>query len=71
MQVSKKKKKKSSKSRCFIVKKFQIINIGEAVKVYQHFQNVFKTWRFLRTNFDKRCLKVGKIKMPDFKKMYV
>ena len=34
-------KKKNSKRRCFIAKKFQIINIGEAIKLYQYFQNLF------------------------------
>ena len=33
--------KKKSKGCCFIVDKFQIINIGEAVKLYQQFQNLF------------------------------
>ena len=45
MQISKKTKtatkKKKSKGRCFIVEKFQIINIGEAVKIGQYFQNQF------------------------------
>ena len=39
MQISKKKKK--SKGHCFIVKKSPIINIGEAVNLYQYFQNLF------------------------------
>ena len=33
---------KDSKDRCFIIEKFQTINIGEAVKLYQDFQNLFK-----------------------------
>ena len=37
MQVS----KKNSKGRCSIVEKFQITNIGKAVKLYKHFQNIF------------------------------
>ena len=32
---------KNSKGRCFIVEKFQIISIGEAVKLYQYLQNLF------------------------------
>ena len=36
----KKKKKKKSKDRCFIVEKLQVINISEAVKLYQYFQNL-------------------------------
>ena len=31
----------SSKGCCFIVEKFQVINIGEVVKLYQYFQNLF------------------------------
>ena len=34
-------KKKNSKGCCFIVEKSQIIYFGEAVKLYQYFQNLF------------------------------
>ena len=62
MQVSKKK----LKGRCFIVDKFQIINIGIST-----FKTYLETWRIFRKNFGKSCLKVGKIKMSQFQKMYV
>ena len=39
MKIS--KKKENSKGRGFIVEKFQIINIVEAVKLYEYFQNLF------------------------------
>ena len=67
----KKKKKKKSKDRCFIVEKFQIINIGEAVKIYQYFQNLFRNLDVFCRNFDESHLKVEKIKMSEFQKMYV
>ena len=37
---------------CFNVEKFQIINIDEAVKLYQHFQNLF--WK----NVEKSVIKM-------------
>ena len=61
----------SKKIQRAVVSLFQTINIGEAVKFYQYFQNLFSTWMFFRKNFDKICLKVGKIKMSEFQKMYV
>ena len=61
----------SRKGRCFIVEKFQIINIGEAVKLYQYFKSLFRNLEVFRKNFDKSRLKVGKIKMSEFQKMYV
>ena len=63
--------KKNSKGCYFIAEKFQIINIGEAVKIYRYFQNQFETWRFFLKNFDKKRLKLGKIKMSEFQKMNV
>ena len=33
--------KKVQNGRCFIAEKFQVTNIGEAVKLYQYFQNLF------------------------------
>ena len=62
---------KNSKGRCFILEKFQIINIGEEVKLYQDLQNLFKNLEVFRKNFGKSRLKVGKIKMSEFQKMYV
>ena len=66
MKISKK-----IQSHCFIVEKFQTMNIGEAVKIYRYFQNQFETWRFFLKNFDKKRLKLGKIKMSEFQKMNV
>ena len=49
--------KKDLKGRCFIVEKFQIINIVKAVKLYQYIQ----TRKFFHKIFGKSCFKVGKI----------
>ena len=54
--------KKNSKGRCFIVEKFQIIDIGEAVRFISTFKMYFETWKFFYKFLDKICFKVGKIK---------
>ena len=63
--------KKNSKGLCFTVEKFQIINIGEAVKLYQNVQNIFWNLEVFHKIFDKSCLEVGKIKTSEFQKLYV
>ena len=68
---SKFQKKKNSKGRCFIAEKFQSINVGQVVTLYQYFQNLFWNLEIFRRNFDKSCLKDGKIKMSEFQKLYV
>ena len=66
------KKKKKSKGCCFIVKKFQIINIGEGVKLYSTFKiYILKSGSFFHNILNKICLKVGKIKNSEFQKLYV
>ena len=53
------------KDCCFIVEKFQIINISEAVKLYQYFQSLF--WN-LEKKLENR-LKIRKIKKSEFQKL--
>ena len=57
--------------RCFIVEKFQIINIGEAAKLISTFKIYFEIWKSFHKIFDQSRLKVGKIKRSEFQKLYV
>ena len=41
VQISKTNKQTKKAKGCFIAEKFQIINMGEAVKLYQYFKNLF------------------------------